>query len=168
MIFLQLSQQLDSLSNLLELLTDEQYRYQVEHLANASIGSHTRHIVELAQCMVDGHYKGEIDYVNRQRNLVLESDRILAQNELVLLTSKIRLSDKQLRVVVEESYEMEVQEVFTTFFREVIYNTEHTVHHLALIRVALIEMKLDLVNANFGVANSTIKYKQGIQNEKQE
>jgi hypothetical protein len=165
MIFSQLSQQFDSLSNLLELLTDDQYRYKVEHLAKASIGSHTRHIIELAQCMVDGYHKGEIDYVNRNRNLVLESNRVLAQNELISLTSKIRLSDKQLRIVVEESYEMETQEVFTTFFREVVYNTEHAVHHLALIRVALIEMKLDVVNANFGVANSTIKYKQSIENE---
>lgn len=165
MIFLQLSQQLDALSDLLNSLTDEQYRYKVEHLAKANIGSHTRHIIELAQCMVDGYHKGQIDYVNRNRDLVLESDRVLAQSELVSLTSKIRLSDKQLRVVVEESYEMEVQEVFTTFFREVIYNTEHVVHHLALIRVALIEMKLDVVNADFGVANSTIKYKQSIKNE---
>ena len=165
MIFSQLSHQLDALSNLLDLLTDEQYRYKIEHLAKASIGSHTRHIIELAQCMVDGYHKGEIDYINRKRNLVLESDKILAQSELISLVSKIRLSDKQLRVVVEESGEMEVQEVFTTFFREVIYNTEHSVHHLALIRVALIEMKLDVVNANFGVANSTIKYKQSIQNE---
>lgn len=165
MIFSQLSHQLDALSNLLDLLTDEQYRYKVEHLAKASIGSHTRHIIELAQCMVDGYHKGEIDYINRNRNLVLESDRNLAQSELISLVSKIRLSDKQLRVVVEDSYEMDVQEVFTTFFREVIYNTEHSVHHLALIRVALIEMKLDVVNADFGVANSTIKYKQSIQNE---
>jgi hypothetical protein len=112
-----------------------------------------------------GYHKGEIDYINRNRNLFLESDRNLAQSELISLVSKIRLSDKQLRVVVENSYEMDVQEVFTTFFREVIYNTEHSVHHLALIRVALIEMKLDVVNADFGVANSTIKYKQSIQNE---
>ncbi|GGD79663.1 hypothetical protein GCM10011514_49560 [Emticicia aquatilis] len=165
MIFLQLSAQLNSLSQLLSKLTNEQYSNKIEHLANSSIGSHTRHIVELVKCLVDGYQKNEIDYINRSRNLSLETDKIQAQNALMQLDSSIRLADKQLRVIVEESVGNEKQEVFTTFYREIIYNTEHTIHHLALIRVALIEMKLDLVDANFGIANSTIKYKQGIQNE---
>ena len=50
----------------------------------------------------------------------------------------------------------------TTYFREVVYNTEHAIHHLALIKVALIEMKVDLVSDNFGMAYSTIKHKNSI------
>lgn len=165
MIFMQLSVQLNSLSQLLSKLTHEQYSNKIEHLANSSIGSHTRHIIELVKCLVDGYRKEEIDYINRSRNLILETDKTLAQNELMQLSTTIRLADKHLKVVVEESAEYENQQVYTTFFREIIYNTEHTIHHLALIRVALIEMKLDLVDANFGVANSTIKYKQRIKNE---
>ena len=49
MIFQQLSQQLHSLSNLLLILSDEQFNYQVGYLGKASIGGHTRHIIELFQ-----------------------------------------------------------------------------------------------------------------------
>ncbi len=160
MIFSQLSMQLRSLELLLSKLTTEQYCYQIEHLANSSIGSHTRHIIELVNCLVDGYIKGEIDYINRKRNLGLETDKVLALNQLKQLTDVIRLEDKPLKVVVETSANFESQQVYTTFFREIIYNTEHTIHHLALIRVALIEMKLDLVNENFGLAESTIKYRK--------
>jgi hypothetical protein len=54
--------------------------------------------------------------------------------------------------------------VTTTYFREIVYNIEHTIHHLALIKVALIELKLSLVDNNFGMAYSTIKYKSSLQN----
>lgn len=160
MIFLQLSTQLNSLSQLLSKLTNEQYCYKVKHLANSSIGNHTRHIIELVQCLTNGYQANQIDYINRKRDLNLETNIELAQNHIIELDSSIRLSDKQLKVIVEDASENE--QVYTTFFREVIYNTEHTIHHLALIRVALIEMKLDLVDENFGLAKSTIKYRKNL------
>ena len=64
MIFQQLSQQLASLKNLIDSLNDKQYTYKIEHLGNASIGEHTRHIIELLQCAITGYFIGEIDYVN--------------------------------------------------------------------------------------------------------
>jgi hypothetical protein len=68
MIFQQLSQQLASLKNLIELLDHRQFTQKVEHLGNASIGGHTRHIIELLQCAIDGHHTGTVDYINRKRN----------------------------------------------------------------------------------------------------
>ena len=48
--------------------------------------------------------------------------------------------------------------VTTTFYREIVYNAEHTLHHLALIKVALREMELDIVGDDFGMAYSTLKF----------
>ena len=59
---------------------------------------------------------------------------------------------------------MNSEEITTTYFREVLYNTEHVIHHLALIKVALIDMDLDLADKNFGMAYSTIKYKNELIN----
>lgn len=160
MIFKQLSEQLNSLSNLLNKLTDQQYIHKIEHLANASIGGHTRHIIELVQCAMNGYYTGEVDYVNRKRNLDLQTDKHLAATELQVLANNIRLADKRLRITVDEIEGYEPQEVYTTYYREIVYNAEHTIHHLALIRVALIEMKLELVDKNFGLAYSTIKFQK--------
>jgi hypothetical protein len=61
-------------------------------------------------------------------------------------------------MIVESENELQENKVSTTYHREIVYNTEHIIHHLALIKVALIEMKLNIVDENFGMAYATIKY----------
>lgn len=165
MIFTQLTQQLLLLNNLLSKLTDEQYNFKTTHLSNASIGGHTRHIIELLQCAITGYSAGEIDYVNRNRNLVLETNKNAAQIALINISATIKLADKQLKLIVDEIEETIALPITTTYFREIVYNAEHTIHHLALIKVALIEMKLNVVDTHFGMAYSTIKYKENLSYE---
>ncbi len=164
MIFTQLSDQLNSLKGLIGKLTNEQYQQKIQHLSNACIGGHTRHIIELLQCSITGYNTGKVDYVNRQRNLDLENNTHTAMAELQRLLADVRKDDKQLLITVQQTQETGHLAVSTTYFREIVYNTEHTVHHLALIKVALIEMKLHLENSNFGIAESTIKYKASLAN----
>ncbi len=158
MIFIQITEQIKSLSDLLLSLTDKQYSQKSEFLGNASIGSHTRHIIELLKCAADGYYTGTVDYLNRVRDLTIENDRSIAMQELNCMTQKVRQPDKQMNMVVECDGNRNAACVSTTYFREIVYNTEHAIHHLALIRVALREMKLEIVGDHFGMAYSTIKY----------
>jgi hypothetical protein len=159
MIFVQLSQQLFALRNLLETLTPDQYRKKIEHLSGASIGAHTRHIIELLQCARNGYVAGQVDYIHRERNLLMESEKEYAINSISYLLDSIAVPDKRLTLVTEQHSDYaENVVVQTTYFREIIYNTEHTIHHLALIKVALVEMKQDIVDQNFGKAYSTINY----------
>ena len=162
MIFQQLSQQLQALNNLILILNDDQYTRRIEHLGNASIGGHTRHIIELIQCAIAGYDKGAVDYVNRARDLALQNDRSFAVTVLDDIGKKIRVKDKQLTILVEEIEEAIESTVTTTYFREIVYNTEHAIHHLALIKVALIEMNLDVVADDFGMAYSTMKFKSSL------
>ena len=159
MIFKQLLQQLQYLKNLLCHLSDEHYNTNISHLANSSIGAHTRHIIELLMCATDGYCSGEIDYINRKRNLSLETDKFLAINRIIELEKEIVKPDKSLLIVTEKLENIFERIVSTSYFREIVYNTEHTIHHLALIKVGLIELKMDIVEQDFGMAYSTIKYK---------
>jgi len=159
MVFNHLAGQLKSLNKLLILLSDRQYTRANAFLNNASIGGHTRHIIELLQCATDGYHSGQVDYLNRIRNLFLETDRCLAMQELENLQSHIIKKDKTLRLLLETDENDSPAFVHTSYFRELVYNTEHTIHHLALIRVALREMNLDIVDEEFGVAYSTLKYR---------
>ncbi len=160
MIFQQLSQQLLSLIVLLKSLSNDQYSRKIKHLGNASIGGHTRHIIELIQCVNKGYDSDTVDYLNRIRNLDLENSKSLALEVLLEIEKELKRSDKNLKMVVENtSLDCSVN---TTYFREVVYNTEHTIHHLALIKVALLEMNLDLVNHDFGMAYSTIQYQASL------
>lgn len=165
MIFLQATKQLQSLRKLLLSLTDEQYVQTVGHLGNASIGGHTRHVIELLQCAIEGYKTGLVDYVNRKRNLMLETDRMFAHSVLLQIEGLIKVPDRQLSLAPEQvDGEFDPLNVTTTYYREVVYNTEHTIHHLALIKVAIIDMQLDIIDDDFGLANSTIKYKASLNN----
>ena len=166
MIFIQLEEQLEKLEKLLAELTNEQYTNEIAHLGNASIGGHTRHIIELLQCLLKGYTTNEVDYVNRTRNLSLEQHKNEARIALAMLIKQINLPDKELGFCAQELNGKNTDQVYTTYFREIVYNTEHAIHHLALIKVALIEMNLPIVNEDFGMAYSTIKYKKSVQNIK--
>lgn len=158
MIFIQITEQLKSLSNLLLLLNDKQYNQKIAFLGNASIGGHTRHIIELLKCATDGYNTGIVDYLNRARDLAIETDKVFAMQEISLMAEQIIQSDKQMNLVTESCEESTTNYVITTYFREIVYNAEHAIHHLALIRVALREMQLEIVGDDFGMAYSTIKY----------
>jgi hypothetical protein len=164
MIFQQLSQQIGSLKNLIEALNHHQFTHRVEHLGNASIGGHTRHIIELLQCAIDGHYSGTVDYINRKRNLDLETNKEIALSVLASLEQYYQLPDKKLNLTIDSVDDAIEPIVTTTYFREIVYNIEHIIHHLALIKVALVELKLNVVDSNFGMAYATIKYQSSLQN----
>jgi hypothetical protein len=162
MIFVQLSHQLATLHQLLGNISNKHYTHSINHLGKASIGAHTRHIIELLQCAIHGYASGEVDYVNRVRNHQLENDQQLALAALEAMEMAFTLADKPLLLITEQMEGVEPIPVTTTYYREIVYNTEHTIHHLALIKVALIEMQLDIVGADFGMAYSTIKYKSSL------
>ncbi|KPM32074.1 Hypothetical protein I595_1723 [Croceitalea dokdonensis DOKDO 023] len=48
--------------------------------------------------------------------------------------------------------------VQSTFFRELLYNIEHLVHHLAIIKIGIqsLESKVE-ISDDFGIAASTIR-----------
>lgn len=48
----------------------------------------------------------------------------------------------------------------SNYYRELLYNLEHCVHHQALIKVAVLQFENILIDDNFGVARSTIEYRK--------
>jgi hypothetical protein len=163
MIFSNIKKQLDQLIHLLNQLESDQYTKQIAHLSNASIGEHSRHIIELLKCTIDGYSTNKVDYINRSRNTDIEKDQYLAVKTIESLLVKLNLPDKILNLNISEKEGLQSQQVFTTYYRELVYNEEHIIHHLALIKVALFDMNLDLVDQSFGLAHSTMLYqKKGV------
>lgn len=164
MIFLQLKEQLNLLSDLLSTIEDEHYLFPIVHLDNATIGQHTRHIIELLNCALEGKKTGVVDYINRVRDLSIEKNRRLALGMLRQLSGLLHEEDVALSLIAGEDCKSEIVKVKTTFHREIVYNTEHTVHHMALIKVAMLELNLPITDHRFGYASSTLQYKASLSN----
>lgn len=154
----QLQQQLQQLTAVLEKITKVQYTFKSTFLSNATIGAHTRHIIELLQCTITGYDIELIDYVHRERNFEIEQNKELALSLIKTVQNNIYLKDKILFVLNDDG-----SSICSSFNRELVYNVEHIIHHLALIKVALIELNENIVDDNFGFAYATIQYKQQLQ-----
>jgi hypothetical protein len=152
---------LNQLSETLSQLTDDEYTQKSKQLNNSTIGGHTRHIIELFQCLLTGYESGIVNYDNRKRDAHIETHRDFACNLLTDICYRINLPNKPMTL---QSFFGEtrnkIYNIDTNFYREVIYNLEHTIHHMALIRIGIGEVSSIGLPDIFGVAPSTIQYKK--------
>jgi hypothetical protein len=153
-VFVQLSETLKQLSN-------EEYCMQSQILSNATIGQHMRHIIELFQCLETGYEAGLVNYETRKRDYRIETERQVALQLLTELYDKLEKPNKEMILEAEDYCDsIETVSVPTNYYRELVYNLEHTIHHMALIRVGVNEVSRVELPEEFGVAYSTIKYRQ--------
>jgi hypothetical protein len=152
---------LNQLAESLSLLTDNEYTKKSMLLNGSSIGGHTRHVIELFQCLINGYENGLVNYEHRKRDLEIETNKKIACRLLTTIASAIHMPNKVLNLqgFYSESANEECA-VDTNFYRELIYNLEHTIHHMALIRVAINEVSTINLPENFGVASATMQYKK--------
>lgn len=152
---------INQLIGLLRQLPAGIYHEPLRSLHHHSIGQHTRHIVEFYQCLLNGLAEGEVNYDGRERNLRIETDKAYALQVLEHLVAQITQTWADKPMVLQQTFgTSEVQSLSTSFFRELTYLIEHTIHHLAIIKIGLNETYPDIcLSANFGVAHSTIQYR---------
>jgi hypothetical protein len=149
------------LSTTLELLTDEQYVYAGKTLSNATVGQHVRHIIEMFICLQDGYDTGRVNYEKRKRDYNIETRKDFAISLLFSVYEGLNRENKDL--VLEGAFNEDTDDVIqfeTNYFREIAYNLEHTIHHMALIKVGIREVSDITIPEGFGVASSTIKYRK--------
>lgn len=162
MVFENLHQQLQMLKQLLEHLPADAYTTPIRHLGMSTIGGHSRHTLEMVDCALKGYATGKIDYINRVRNLTIETDIPFALQRLSDMASQLEKPDAPLQVLVENDDDKRMISVTSSYFREINFLTDHTVHHMALIKVGLIELDIPFQD-NFGIAQSTLKYSSTLQ-----
>jgi hypothetical protein len=145
----------------LEKLTPEQYSYPCERLSHSTIGQHVRHIIEMFQCLEKGYETGIVNYENRQRDRRIETDKDLALNLLRNIQDSLAREDRVLMLEgVYNDDSTEIMRFQTNYQREIVYNLEHTIHHMALIRVGLGELTVIELPESYGVASATVKHKR--------
>jgi len=137
-------------------------------LSDNSIGQHMRHTLEFFICLVNGRPHGQVNYDERERDIFLESNTLEALSIINSLKESIaQITANQPLILVRQAYDesnQATEEVETNLYRELIYNIEHAVHHMALMKVGLSEIKPQLkLPKDFGIASSTMRYRQSQQ-----
>jgi hypothetical protein len=156
---------LHDLRKLLLQLDDAKYVQPIQLLSGNTIGMHVRHIIEFYQCLLFNYDTAFVNYDARKRDYTIETN---VEHSIVMLDKIVSLclqlnADKPMILKIQLSDDNEAVEANTTYFREIIYNIEHTIHHLAILKIAIISTfpKVQL-HKNFGVAASTIQYQQSV------
>jgi hypothetical protein len=153
-IFQQLSRSLGQLGN-------GQYTHRCSNLSGNTIGQHVRHVIEMFQCLESGYLSGEVDYEKRKRDHQIETDKNLATGLLEEIIWQINKENKALVLLTYyDNTSDQPDKIATNYYREIAYNLEHTIHHMALIRVGLHELGDIILEDSYGVAPSTINYKK--------
>jgi uncharacterized damage-inducible protein DinB len=155
-----ISHTLGELERLVNSLTDEQYVATCPVLSGGTVGQHTRHIIELFQCLMAGYNHGIVNYENRKRDTLIQEHRQFAIRLLQEIAVTAMRADRDLTIASELFDPVGNMPLTSNYHRELAYTLEHTIHHMALIKPALLAMEGVVVPNDFGVAPSTLKYRE--------
>ena len=150
----------------IQLLREIPDRAYTSHAGDApapALGPHFRHCLEFFGCFFDGLDRRIVDYGSRARRRDLETDRSVAIRELERTIERLsELPPETFGQALELRREVPAKEGRTESFgstigRELQFLLSHTVHHYALIALAL-RLEGHTVPAEFGVAPSTLEH----------
>ena len=157
MLIPSINNSLNELIDLLKQLSQKEYSSSCPELSNATIGEHTRHIIEMFQCLENQYDSGVVNYDKRERNTRIQTDTAFAIENILLIQQNLEKENKKIELLqVIDGEEIRIE---SNYLRELLYNLEHCIHHQALIKVAVLQCKSVTIDPNFGVARSTIEYK---------
>ena len=148
----------------MDQVKDDDFAKPIEALSGSSIGQHIRHTIEFFLCLMDGANKGELNYDNRKHDKFIEQDRKLALSVIKSIDAFLSKDLENHPMDLVANYNVEgVEEVRipSSFLRELAYNMEHTIHHMALIKIGVKELGSYIqLPEHFGVASSTVRYQK--------
>jgi hypothetical protein len=155
---------------LLHRCSDEDYVRKAGHCFNSSVGGHIRHIIDHYNCLFAGlaAVPARIDYDARGRDTIIEGHPATGIAALEKISSALGDlgdlgQDLHAEVLVKMDSGSEYRDHWapSTLQRELQFLLSHTIHHYALIATICTVGGLD-VPAHFGVAPSTLRYREQI------
>ena len=157
-----------ALANALEQLNDilvELERMPTQLADNvyreANIGQHMRHVFDHMLAIRLAIQEGLVDYDRRERGNEVETDRLMASQQLSLLRLWIQTEDFDNHKVSVAS-EIDCENTQRMHFdsnlnREILYVINHSIHHAAHIKLLLEQFGINLP-AHIGIAPGTASF----------
>lgn len=155
---------LDQLTHLVNQITEQDFIKPASTLSHSTIGQHLRHTIEFFMCFEQGFDKGLINYDKRAHDTLIESDKFLALASLRRIHDFVENQREERALKLEVGYDLSKEEfvtIDTNYTRELVYNIEHAVHHMAIMKIGVREVAPYITLApDFGIAASTIRHKE--------
>lgn len=155
---------LTQLADVVNQITEEDFHKPSTALSSSTVGQHLRHTLEFFICLEQGYELGIVNYDKRIHNKAMENDKHIALHTIRQIQDFVSTNQGDKALKLEVGYEPDSEEcvtVETNYLRELTYNIEHAVHHMAIMKIGIREVA-DYVKlpAGFGVAVSTLRYKE--------
>ena len=153
---------LEGIKELLPKLPSNLYVKQNPLLSDATIGQHFRHILEFYICLKNGYKTGQFCYDERERNLLIENNIGFALETINDITTFLATVGEDYPLKLKANYSDSSKDTVyipSSLYRELAYALDHTIHHLAIIKIGLSAENVKLDTA-FGVAPSTLRYRE--------
>jgi len=157
---------LSQLTDVVNQLTEQDFSKPVNALGNSTLGQHLRHTLEFFICLENGFSNGVINYDKRAHDKLIETDKFIALSVISKVGEfvKTQQSDKALKL--EAAYDLDKEEfvtIETNYLRELVYNIEHAVHHMAIMKIGIREAAPYVkLSPDFGIAASTIRFQETV------
>jgi uncharacterized damage-inducible protein DinB len=157
---------LAQLTDMVSQLSEQDFVKPVDTLGNSTLGQHLRHTVEFFICLEKGFEPGVINYDKRAHDKLIETDKFIALSMLSKIDEFVRLQTTDKALKLEAAYDLDKEDfvtIETNYLRELVYNIEHAVHHMAIMKIGIREAAPYVKLAHdFGIAASTIRYQETV------
>lgn len=161
---------LDQLEEVVVQIKESDFSKPIATLSHSTLGQHLRHTLEFFICLQQGVDTGMINYDKRAHDKLIEQDKFIALSTIGKIKDFVRNQKEDSVLKLEVGYDPASDEcvsIHTNFSRELVYNIEHAVHHMALIKIGINEgaayVKLP---DGFGIAASTIRFRESIESSR--
>ena len=150
--------------DLIDQLTEDEYRAAAIGPYDSSVGKHIRHNLDHFSAFFSGCDGGRIDYETRQRNQHVEESTAYCREQVNWCRERLNLlqtkAPRSLLVRLEDGAPLEQATwVESSQERELQFLLGHTVHHHAIIAMLLSQQGVSIPDG-FGVAPSTQRFEQ--------
>lgn len=152
---------LSEIGDVILQLNEYDYSDELPILKGNSIGKHVRHILDLFECLIRSSENGTVNYDDRKRDPKTETDKEFALMKIQNIIAALEQLNLEKKILLTQRLNDKIHVINSSVERELLYNIEHCVHHLAIIRIG-IENNFDYVQipGNFGIAYSTISHRE--------
>ena len=127
----------------------------------ANVGQHMRHVFDHMRAIKLAIAEGLVDYDKRDRGNEVETDRLMASQQLSLLRLWIQTEDfDNCKVAVASEIDCENTRRMrfdSNLNREILYVINHTIHHAAHIKLVLAQFGINLPD-HIGIAPGTASF----------